>query len=104
MAADRLRKILTEGEGFTIEYKACKDKLSASVYETVCAFSNRYGGHLVLGADDGGNVLGVNKGDTKQIKADFVNTLNNPQKMSPSLFLSLAEVEIIAILLSVVRV
>jgi len=94
MTSDRMRKILAEGEGLTVEYKKCTDKLSSSVYETVCAFSNRFGGHLVLGADDNGGVLGVNRSAAKQLRKDFANTLNNPQKMSPVLFLSLIEVEL----------
>ena len=94
MTVGRMKKILTEGEGFTVEYKKCKDKLSSSIYETVCSFSNRYGGHLVLGVDDDGNVLGVSRNAVKGLKADFANTLNNPQKMSPSLFLNLSEVDI----------
>lgn len=92
--ANRIKQILSEGEGFTIEYKTCENKIGASVYETVCSFSNRYGGHLVLGADDNGNALGVDRTASKQMHKDFANTLNNPQKMSPLLYLSLEEVEI----------
>jgi len=87
-------QLLTEGEGFTVEYKKCNDKISTTVYETICAFSNRYGGHLVLGVDDEGKVLGVNRAAAKGLRKDFVNTLNNPQKMSPLMYLSLEEVEI----------
>jgi len=89
-----MRQLLAEGEGLTVEYKKCTDKISATVYETVCAFSNRYGGYLVLGADDEGKILGVNRAATKGLRKDFVNTLNNPQKMSPLVYLSLDEVEI----------
>jgi len=59
MTQEELKKLLLQGEGITIEFKACKNKISSSVYETVCAFANRYGGHIILGADDGGNILGV---------------------------------------------
>ena len=94
MTTDRMKQILAEGEGLTIEYKECESKVGASVYETVCSFSNRYGGHLVLGADDDGNVLGVERASSKQMRKDFANTLNNPQKMSPLLYLSLEEIEV----------
>ncbi|MDR2074190.1 MAG: ATP-binding protein [Oscillospiraceae bacterium] len=50
-------------------------------------FSNRYGGHMFLGVDDNGNVLGVNPKAVKDMKKNFVNMLNNPQKISPTLFL-----------------
>ena len=94
MTVQRMKQLLAEGEGLTIEYKKCIDKLSNSVYETVCAFSNRYGGHLILGADDNGTPIGINKNASIQLRKDFINTLNNPQKMSPTLFLGLEELEL----------
>ena len=94
MTQDRIRQLLAEGEGLTIEYKECVSSLSKSVWETVCAFSNRFGGHLILGVTDNGEVLGINRSVAKQMKKDFANTLNNPQKMSPLLHLSLTEVEL----------
>ena len=57
MNADHLRKLLQEGEGFTCEFKECRDGLNNSVFETVCSFSNRYGGYLLLGVRDDGEVL-----------------------------------------------
>ena len=85
---------LAEGEGITIEYKQCKNELSNSVWETVCSFSNRYGGHLVLGATNDGKPIGVNPNSVNQIKKNFVSMLNNPNKTSPSLFLNFDEVSI----------
>jgi ATP-dependent DNA helicase RecG len=92
MTPDYIRKLLAEGERLTIEYKECKDSLNNSVWETVCSFSNRYGGHLILGADDDGAVLGVNCNAAPSMKKNFANMLNNPQKTSPALFLNLEEV------------
>ena len=94
MTPEHLRQLLAEGEGLTIEYKECIDSLSNSVFETVCAFSNRYGGHLILGVKDDGAPVGVNPGAAGQIKKNFVNMLNNPQKTSPSLFLRFDAVEL----------
>ena len=94
MTPDRIRQLLANGEGFTIEYKECVNEISNSVWETVCSFSNRYGGHLILGAKNNGIPVGVNPNAASQMKKNFANTLNNPQKTSPSLFLSLDEVEL----------
>ena len=94
MTTDRIRQLLANGEGLTIEYKKCINELSNSVWETVCAFSNRYGGHLILGADDKGLPIGVNPKAAEQLRKNFANTLNNPNKTSPSLFLSLEEIEV----------
>jgi ATP-dependent DNA helicase RecG len=94
MTPERLKKLLSQGEGWDIEFKECADALSNSVFETVCSFSNRYGGHLLLGVNDDGKVSGVNRNAAKGIHNNFINLLNNPQKISPSLYLSLEEVEI----------
>jgi len=94
MKPERIREILSQGEGISVEFKECTNELSKSVWETVCSFSNRYGGHLILGANDKGEIIGVNPNSIEQIKKNFSNTANNPQKMSPSLFLNLDDFEI----------
>jgi len=99
MTTDRIRQLLTDGEGLTIEYKECVNELNNSVWETVCSFSNRYGGHIILCAENDGNPIGVNPRTAQQMKINFASMLNNPQKTSPSLFLSLEEVELDGMLL-----
>lgn len=93
MTAAQIRQLLAEGEGLTVEFKSSVNRLSNSVFETVCSFSNRYGGYIFLGVDDNGNVIGVNRKAVTTIKKNFVTTLNNPQKISPTLFLALEEME-----------
>lgn len=83
--------LLKDGENFTVEFKTCKNELNNSVFETVCSFSNRYGGFIFLGVEDSGNVVGVNKNAVSSMKKNFINILNNPNKISPSLFLNLEE-------------
>jgi hypothetical protein len=90
----KIAKLLRDGEGLTIEFKRCHDKLSHTVYETVCSFSNRYGGDMLLGVEDDGAVTGVARAAVKQLKKDFANALNNPQIFNPTLFVELDEVEI----------
>jgi ATP-dependent DNA helicase RecG len=94
MTSEHLRQLLAKGEGLTIEYKECITGLNNGVWETVCSFSNRYGGHLILGATDDGEPIGVNRNAVQDMKKNFVNMLNNPQKMSPSLMLELEDVEV----------
>jgi ATP-dependent DNA helicase RecG len=86
--------LLAEGEGMTVEFKECVNGLNNSVWETVCSFSNRYGGHLILGIKDDGTPIGVNRNAAQSMKKNFINTLNNPQKVSPSLMLEFEEVEL----------
>lgn len=96
MTIEKLEELLQEEEGFTVEYKECVNGLNNSVFETVCSFSNRYGGHILLGVKEvehKGVVIGVNPNCVVDIKKNFVNMLNNPQKMNPSLYLNLEEIE-----------
>ena len=93
MTRQRLESLLKNGESFNIEYKTCRNNLSGSVFETVCAFSNRYGGFILLGVNDNGSVSGVEPQSVAHIKKDFINTLNNPNKIRPSMFLNLEETE-----------
>jgi len=99
VTTERIRQLLTDGEGLTIEYKECVNSLNNSVWETVCSFSNRYGGHLILGALDDGTPIGINPNAAQQMKKNFASMLNNPQKTSPSLFLCLDEVMLDGMLL-----
>ena len=97
MTEEQIRKLLNQGEGFTVEYKECVGSLNDSVFETVASFSNRYGGYILLGVkevDNKGVVVGVNRNAADAMKRNFVNVLNNPNKMVPSLCLSLEEFEI----------
>jgi ATP-dependent DNA helicase RecG len=87
-------QLIRDGEGLTIEFKRCGNELPNSIFETISAFSNRYGGYILLGVEDNGAISGVNPVTIKQIKKNFVNLLNNPQRFSPTLFLALEEAEI----------
>jgi ATP-dependent DNA helicase RecG len=86
--------LLAEGERLTVEFKECTNELSNSVFETGCSFSNRYGRHMLLGVENNGEVIGVNPKAATQLKKNFANTLNNPQRFSPTQFHALGEAEI----------
>lgn len=93
MTIEEMRELLTKNEKITVEYKACQNGIHDDVYETVCSFSNRYGGYIIMGVEDGGKPIGINKKLIKDMKKNFVNQLNNPDKMSPTLYLSIEEIE-----------
>lgn len=94
MTIEKLEELLANQEKITVEYKESKTAIPANVYETVSAFSNRYGGYIIFGADDSGKVIGINPNCLVDMKKNFTNQLNNPEKMSPTLYLSLEEFEI----------
>jgi ATP-dependent DNA helicase RecG len=94
MMLDKLKQLIHDGEGLNVEFKRCSNKLTNTVFETVSSFSNRYGGYILLGVEDNGEVTGVNANAITEIKKNFANTLNNPERFAPTLFIALEEAEI----------
>lgn len=66
---NKLLEIIKKGEGIETEFKESYTKINNDVYQTVCAFLNRFGGHIFLG-------------------------INNTNKLSPTFYLSIEEYEI----------
>lgn len=54
--------------------------ITKDVYESVCAFSNRDGGHIFLGVKDNGEILGIAPDCIEKMKKDFVTAINNTKK------------------------
>ena len=50
---------------------------------------NRSGGHIFLGVNDSGDVLGVDENSLANLKKDFANLCNNPQKIFPTVRLEI---------------
>lgn len=50
-------------------------------------------GYIIMGVKDSGIPIGLNRNMIKDMKKNFVNQLNNPDKMSPTLYLSIEEFE-----------
>ena len=85
MDIERIHKALTGGETTRVEFKSCRDKVSNSVYDTVCSFSNHSGGLIILGFDDDMNLIGVNKNASVNLKKNIINTLGNKEVFFPKL-------------------
>ncbi|GHT62871.1 hypothetical protein AGMMS50239_17440 [Bacteroidia bacterium] len=83
MTSYELNKILSHGEDLHNEFKQAVEKVPPSFYDTVVSFLNREGGTIVLGADDDGNIVGINKNAVEQMKKDIITTLNNKNVINP---------------------
>ena len=94
MKVDQLQHIIRQGEGISVEFKTSKTRLNKNAFETVCAFLNRQGGHLLLGVEDDGTVTGVDEDAVQGILDSMVTNANNPQKLSPPYYLSPEVVEL----------
>lgn len=89
-----IKKLLTAGESITVEFKESKTELNKDVYESVCGMLNRLGGHLLLGVKDSGEVAGVDPTCVDKIKKNFVTSINNPDKLSPTFYTNIEQFEI----------
>ena len=89
-----IKRILSAGESITVEFKESKTELNKDVYESVCGMLNRLGGHLLLGVKDNGDVVGVDPACVDKIKKNFVTSINNPDKLSPTFYTNMEQFEI----------
>ena len=94
MNVENLKKLISSGESITVEFKESKNKLNRDLYESVCSFLNRHGGHIILGVKDNGEILGVDKESASQLKKDFATSLNNPTKLNPIFYLNIDDFEL----------
>ena len=90
LSIDKIKKILSLGENKRVEFKKCTDQVSASVYqvsasvyETICSFLNAEGGHIFLGVNDDGVIIGINPKCAIDMTKSIINTLNNPEQFLP---------------------
>ncbi len=93
MIPQELRELINGGEGLIVEFKKSQTDITKDVYETVCAFSNRDGGHIFLGIKDNGTIIGVDPNCVDKIKKEFVTSVNNENKIYPPLYLTPVEYE-----------
>ena len=94
MTESELLSLIQRGEGISIEFKKSRTSITKDVYDTVCSFYNREGGHIFLGVCNDGSIQGVSPDAVARIKSEFVTTINNPNKFHPPLYLTPENIEI----------
>jgi ATP-dependent DNA helicase RecG len=92
--AEKIKSIIAQGEGLNIEFKKSRDSLSRSAFETVCAFLNRKGGHILLGVKDDGTIEGVSGESLPAQLKTLANDMNNSQIITPATHIETEVVEI----------
>ena len=65
---NNLLDIIRKKENTTTEFKKARNKLPDNLFETICAMLNRNGGHIFLGIDDDGTILGIDKDYISQME------------------------------------
>lgn len=88
MTMEELKKLIDSGEKIDVEFKKSENDLNKDVYESVCSFNNRDGGHLFLGiADKTKEIRGVNSERIDKMMKDFTTSVNNANKINPPMYL-----------------
>ena len=59
MTVKEIEKLIKDGEKINIEFKESKSALTRDIFDTVCAFNNRNGGHILLGVKDNKEIIGA---------------------------------------------
>ena len=88
MTSEKLDELISQSEGIEVEFKTSHFELNKDTFETICAFLNRQGGHLLLGIKDNGSVEGVMEGSVSTIINNIVTNANNSQKLNPPFYFS----------------
>ena len=83
MTQDELIELLNAHEWRDVEFKEAQRAVPRNAYETVSAFANTEGGHLVFGVKKSGQdmeVVGVLEVD--KVQSEFLTALRQPDKIS----------------------
>ena len=94
MTGEELKNILAHGEGVDAEFKESTHQLARKIYESICAFLNRRGGHVVLGAKDDGGIVGIAPDSIQDQMDTLVKDMNNPQLFRPTYYLNFESIEV----------
>ena len=94
MKLEEIMKLIQNGEKIDIEFKESNNALPKNIYDSVCSFNNRNGGHILLGVNDEKLIVGVNEDKIDKIIKEFTTSVNNSQKIYPPLYLTPVPVNI----------
>jgi len=83
MTEQEILELLSKYEWKDVEFKEAKIAVPKSAYESVSAFSNTEGGHLVFGIKkDGSDFEVVGVIDVDKVQNDFLTSLRQKEKIS----------------------
>ena len=83
MTPEQFAETLALGETVSVEFKRCGNQPGQDTFETICSFSNRFGGSVYLGIADDGTVTGVPTKAALSIKRNIINTVKNEALFDP---------------------
>jgi len=75
MTIDEIKKLIQNGEKIDVEFKESKNALTKDVFDTVCSFNNRNGGHILLGINDKRDIVGVSEDRVDKVMKEFITSI-----------------------------
>ncbi len=94
MDCESIKKLISQGEGMSLEFKRCGNQPQQDVFETICSFANRQGGSILLGVLDDGSVEGVPRASATSIERNIINITGNPKMFNAAPALELERIDL----------
>lgn len=94
MAKKEILDLIKGGKSSTVEFKMSMNEVTDDIYNTVCAFSNQDGGHIFVGIQDNGAIVGLSSDMAEQMKKNFSTTVNDTELLYPPLNIDVDEIQI----------
>ena len=81
MTLNELKKMISQGESETLEFKTSTAKIKAA-FETLCAFLNTHNGTVLIGVKDDGRIVGQQVTDQTNLEiSNMISKLEPPTKV-----------------------
>ena len=90
----KFENALKIGETAAIEFKRAGGTIEMDTFETVCSFSNRFGGDIYLGVLDNGTVVGVPENAAQPMVKNFISAIGNPEDVKVTATAKIAQMYI----------
>ena len=84
MELSEFEKVIAKGDN---------SQVAQDFFETVCSFSNKFGGDIYLGVDDNKSVVGINREQLKSLKQNIVSCCNNDSLFMPHVSVDFEDIE-----------
>jgi ATP-dependent DNA helicase RecG len=94
ISKEEIKAKIAQGEGLNIEFKTASTTLPRNVFETICAFLNRKGGHIFLGVKDNGKISGIDGAFIPDMLKTLADDMNIMQIMMPTAFVEADAIDV----------
>ena len=86
MTVQEILNLIQNNEKRDVEFHEIKNSLTKDIFNTICAFNNRNGGHILLGVDNKRVIVGVSEDKVNKIIKEFAQYISNSQKLNPAIY------------------